>query len=473
MSKLDITDRLAFLAEKFDVFETEDIDLVGKKCDDHKDSEWDDSQIIKGSSDNVIGILSTKSNSRGFPIHKVSIAYNVFTSMVGADPTPNKICLQWMLNTLSRYIKKNDWVEASRFAEEDLPQANEYLTLFEVNKRKKKFADMARYSLKGFKDITNINEYKNLGQLFDAVDPFIERNASEVESLMQRYVDAKQAIIPFKDRKYTVYIPLTREANVVFGNFAGWCTARAGNTNFESYTTKNRRPNGDKSFIYIVIDNGFFNGDNENIYQIHFETRQIKDRSNGSNIDLYSEVLCKSEGILNYFGEELMTSAKTYKGGFDSNFYLELLCDFGFTDILFDFFDVETPIIRIDAETSSKKRRVPRLPDVSKFVNMTHLVIMDSSLHELHASIGSLSNLKSLVIAGNKVTDLPIEIGKLHNLEFLNIWDNPISTIPNEIKYLDSSNGGRLKVMAVKPSDLGEANYSKLQDLLPNVTLLN
>ncbi|MCB0509952.1 MAG: hypothetical protein KDC82_04255, partial [Bacteroidetes bacterium] len=71
--------------------------------------------------------------------------------------------------------------------------------------------------------------------------------------------------------------------------------------------------------------------------------------------------------------------------------------------------------------------------------------------------------------ATNKITTIPNEIGRLSNLEFLNIWDNPITCIPDEIRYLDSSNGGSLKAMAVKPSDLGEANYSKLRELLPNV----
>lgn len=465
--KLDITERLAFLAEKFDVFDT---DKVKEKCNTYLNSGWDDSILIKTSTNKIIGLLSNKSNTRGFPVYKVSVSYEVFTAMVGADPTPNKICLQWMLNTFSRYIKEKNWSEATRFAEEDLPQANEYLTLFEAHKRKKKFHEMAKYSLKGFNDITNINEYKNLGQLFDAVDPFIERDSSDMENLMNRYVNAKQAIIPFKDRRYTVYVPLTRDANVIFNNFAGWCTARVGNSNFDSYTSGHKKPNGKDSTIYVVIDNGFFTGENENIYQIHFETRQIKDRSNSSNIDLYDEVLCKSEGLTNYFGEELMTMARIYKGGLDSNFYIDMLIDFGFTEALFDFFDAETPIIRIDSETSQKKRRVPKLPDLSKFKNVMHFVIMDSSLHELHPSLCDIKLLKSLVLPSNKITEIPSEIGKLQNLVFLNIWDNPISHISEDIKFLDSSNGGKLKAIAVNPKDIGEANYSKLKELLPNVS---
>jgi Leucine-rich repeat (LRR) protein len=468
MSKLDITDRLTFLAEKFDVFDTEDMEVVKAKCDGYVEDGWESSYPAKSSVDKIIGIVSTKFNKRGFPIVKVSVAYEVFTAMVGADPTANKICLQWMLNTFTRFLKDKEWVEASRFAVEDLPQANEYLTLFEANKRKKKFRDMAVYSLKGFKDITNINEYRSLGQLFDAVDPFIKRDPSEMESLMNRYVDTDQAVIPFRDRRYTVFIPLTRDANTIFNNFAGWCTAKTGNSMFEDYTNRHKKPNGNNSNIYIVIDNGFFNGENENIYQIHFETNQIKDRSNSRNIDLYSLVLKYSDGLTNFFGDELKKMANEYNGSLNDNKYVDTLMDFGFTDILFEFFDVETNIILIDSETAVKKRVVPRIPDVTRFTNLTHLVILDSSVHELHKSIGSLAKLKNLTLSGNNIEVLPTEISKLKNLIFLNLMDNPIKTIPNEIKYLDSSNGGSLVQIAISKEKISDANYQKLRKLLPN-----
>jgi len=471
MGKIDITERLAFLAEKFDIFETEDMETVKAKCDAYVEGEWEESHPAKGEGDSIIGIVSTKSNVRGFPIIKVSVSYEVFTAMVGADPTANKICLQWMLNTFTRLLKHKEWVEASRFAEEDLPQANEYLTLFEANKRKKKFKMMAKYSLKGFKDITNINEYKSLEQLFNAVDPFIVRDPSEIESIMKKYVDMGQAEIPFKDRRYTVYVPLSTDACTIFNNFASWCTVRTDNGMFDSYTKNNKKPNGNDSTLYIVLDNGFFAGENENMYHLHFETKQMRDRSNGPNVDLYDLVLSKSEGITNYFASELMDMAKGFAGGIDNNHYIDVLIDFGFTEALFDFFDDETSVILIDSQTSSKKRRVPRIPDVSRFKNITHFVILDSSVHEIHPSIGSLKTLKNLTFAGNRIEELPSEIGKLSNLLFLNLWDNPIAVIPDEIRFLDSSNGGKLYKLVIDRGKISEANYQKLKKLLPNVSI--
>ena len=486
VSKLDITDRLAFLAEKFDIFESKPISIIDGEMEEDvlNDSEFIEAKSlvlqkegwevyeVEGNFDGlrVIAILSTKSNKRGFPIKRVSVLYDVFTAMVGADPTPNKISLQWMLNTFVRLVKNREDVEAMRFCGEDLPQANEYLMLFEANKRKKKFREMAQYSLKDIKDITNINEYRNLGQLFDAVDPFIIRDPSEMESLMNRYVNSGQAKIPVRDRRFTVYVPLTRDASTIFNNFASWCTAKNGNGMFESYTTGNKKPNGDNSTLYIVIDNGFFNGENENIYQIHFETNQIHDRGN-STVDLYEMVLSKSEALVNYFGSELMVMAKGFNGGMDSNRYIDSLISFGFTEVLFDFFDEEALIISIDSQTSIKKRKVPTIPDISRFKNITHFIILDSSLHTLHPSIGSLTTLRNLAVPFNNIKEIPSEIGKLSNLLFLNLFGNPISVIPDEIKYLDKTMGGKLDTLVIDRKKISEVNYQKLKKLLPTTTI--
>ena len=102
MGKIDVTDRLAFLAENFDVFDTKDVESIKVKCEEYIDSGWKTSVPCKGNKGDVIGILTRKDNIRGFPIFKVSVSYDVFTSMVGADPTENKMCLQWMLNTFSK-----------------------------------------------------------------------------------------------------------------------------------------------------------------------------------------------------------------------------------------------------------------------------------------------------------------------------------------------------------------------------------
>ncbi len=391
--------------------------------------------------------------------------------MIASDPTEHKMYLQWMLTLFTRLIKDENTKtlassieSAIRLVEEDLPQANAYLTLFEDNKRKRKFKELCKssYGLKHVIDPTNINQYKSLSQLFDAVDPFIEKEPSAVERTLHKFVESGQALIPVKDRKYTLYIPKTTAASVVFGSFANWCTAREGNGMFNSYTTGHKKPNGKDSDIYIIINNKFFTKESEELYQIHFETKQLKDRKNGDNVSIFENVLSESESLTNFFYEELIKMAKEYKKGIDTNKYLDYLIQFGFAESLFELLEEDTPIIKFMG------REIPKLPDVSRFKMADQFVIVSAKLVELHPSIGKLENLELLSLAKNRLKSLPKEIGQLKNLTFLNITENPIQDIPSEIAYLDKSRGGSLYRIAVDEKDIGAKNYQRLKELLPS-----
>lgn len=348
-------DRLTFLAEQFDIIECNG-DSVAKKIEEFVQlgftCELIKSDVVDDSDEgtNILAIVATKINKkREFPIRKVSISSNVFASMIAADPTDNRMYLQWMLNVFTRLLKDNSKASietAKRFADEDLPQANVYLQLFEDNKRKKKFFDLCKgnYTLLHVKDPTNINQYKSLSQLYDAIDPFIEREPSAVERTLKRFVDSGQAVIPVKDRKFTLFIPKTTAASVIFDNWANWCTAKAGNGMFSRYRTNNKKPNGKDSDIYIIINNKFFSGESKELYQIHFETKQIKDRLNGQNVSLFENVLSESEGLSNFFYEELMGMAKTFRKPIEENIYLDYLIEFGFAESLFELINEDVPI---------------------------------------------------------------------------------------------------------------------------------
>lgn len=469
--KETITDRLSFLAEQFDIFDCTGEAAITKKLESLKEDGFVGS-LVKSDTGDILSILSVKANEkRLYPTKKVSICSDVFAAMIAADPTENKMYLQWMLNVFSRLLKEgstNSIATAVRFVDEDLPQANSYLQLFEDNKRKKKFTDLCKgsYTLLHVKDPTNINQFKSLSQLFDAIDPFIEREPSAVERTLQKFVESGQAEIPVKDRKFTLYIPKTTAASVVFANWANWCTAKEGNGMFNSYTSSHKKPNGKDSTIYIIVNNKFFTGESKELYQIHFETNQIKDRQNGQNVSIFEQVLSESEGLTNYFYEELMSMAKAFRKGLENNKYLDYLIQFGFAESLFEMMDEKTPIIRM------MKREIPRLPDISRFKSLDHLVITNAKMIELHSSIGKLTTLELLVLAENRIKSLPKEIGSLKNLEFLNLLGNPINEIPNEIMYLDKSNGGKLYRIGVRVEDIGEKNYRKLKELLPT-TIFN
>jgi hypothetical protein len=461
-----VKDRLAFLAEKFDVFETEDTKYVDAKIKKLKDNEFEVNGI--GPSDELLCLLSYKKVDNRIQ-KQISISFDVFTDIIEADPTPNKSCVQWMLNVFTKLVKSGgaNTQVAIRFVVEDLPQASSYITLFESNKRKKRFKDFCNSShiLKHITDPTDINQYTSLAQLFDAVDPFIERKPSEVESMMERFINLGQAEIPVRDRKFTLFIPKVRDANVIFDKFANWCTAKPENGMFESYTENNKKPNGDKSKIYIIINNKFFENESNEIYQIHFETGQIKDRHNSQNVSIFENVINQSEGLSSFFHDELMEMAKMVSTGLDNNKYLDFLIKFGFCESLFELLDEKTPVIRF------MTREIPRMPDISKFKSVDQLIITNAGMVELHSSIGSLKNLEMLVLSENKIKALPKEIGDLNNLTFLNIIGNPITEFPDEISKLDKSNGGSLFRLAVKKEQIGERNYERLKKLLPSVKL--
>jgi hypothetical protein len=371
-----------------------------------------------------------------------------------------------MLNVFSRLIKEGNRGGAIRFAIEDLPQANKYLTLFEENKRKARFKILCRssYILKGMVDPTDINQYKSLSQLFDAVDPFIEKDVSAIERKLQRFVDAGQAVIPVRDRRFTLYIPKTTDASVVFEDFANWCTARKGNGMFSSYTNQ-KRPNGKNSDLYIVIDNHFFDGSSKDIFQIHFESNQIKDRKNGQNVDIFKTVLSESEGLSNFFYEELLTMAKLDRNNIENNKYLKYLIQFGFSESVFELIDDNTSSIRFMTS------KINKIPNISKFKMLDQIIITNAGLTNVDPSIGSVGQLMMLVLPHNSLTELPKEIGNLKKLIFMNLVGNPLTNIPDEIKYLDKSHGGSLLRLCIKEEDIGAEKFKKLKELLPSATI--
>lgn len=469
MKEKNVKDRLSFLAESFDVFECGKENQIAEKLEVLSNDEYISTPIITPDG-TIIAISSYKTNEKDRILKKISICSEVFTGMIVADPTENKMNLQWMLNLFTRLIKDGKELSiesAIRFVNEDLPQANNYLSIFEDNKRKRKFKELCNgsYILKGITDPTDINQYKSLSQLFDAVDPFIEKDASAIERTLLKFVETGQAEIPVHDRKYMLYIPKTTDASVVFEKHANWCTARAGNGMFKNYTENYKTPNDKYSNIYIIINNKFFSGESDEIYQIHFESNQLKDRKNGQNVSIFENVLSESEGITNYFYEKLMAMAKAHKKGMENNKYLDYLIQFGFAESLFELLDEQTPAIKF------MNREIPRLPDISRFRNVDQIVITDAKMVELHESVGNLTNLEMLVLTNNRIKTLPKEIGSLKKLEFINLSGNPVQDFPDTITYLDKSNGGSLLRIAMDIEQIGEKNYKRLKELLPTTVL--
>ena len=474
-----ISDRLLFLGNEFKIFEESEIDeIINSNNENHK--EHNDIQFIKSISTNkVLAIRKSfiNNNEKGRYKVLVYVSCDVFGDMVKSDPTDNKEYLQWMLTVFRNLIKDSNISneKARQFAEEDLNMANNYLTIFSRNKHKRRFKELCTNSFTAPKtDPTNINQYSSLSQLFDAVYPFVEREPSLLENKMIEFENKGQAKIAFRDRKWTVFIPYTMEANCVMEHFASWCTAKPGNSNFNNYTNNYLLPNGKQSRIYVIVNNLLFEGKSKECYQIHFETKQIKSRINDRDINFYEPVLSTSDAISEYFKLELSKLASLCENK-TNNIYSDFLIKFGFCDALFDMLDSNRMIINFENKGNdlfADRILIPKLPDISKFKNnLDELVLVNVDLAHISPSIGELKQLQLLSLQNNKLVTIPKEIGKLKKLELLNIKGNKIESIPDEIGDLDFSNGGSLYRVSIDETDLSKENFNKLRKLLPNAVI--
>lgn len=470
--------RVSFLAEQYNVITSDEFNTLV----DMNDSS---NEVISNLNENGIdiylaiisSIIKKESTYEGNSVisykRTIKIHEDIFVNMVQADPTANKIYLQWMLNIFVKLMKEN--VKAAiRFACEDLILANEYLLLFENNKRKQLFKTLCKGNsdLLKISDPTNINQYRNLSQVYDVVDPFIERDPSTLELAFKRFVNSGQAELPVRDRFFTVYVPISDAANEVLSKFTNWCTTRSGQGMVKTYTNM-KTPKGNKSKLYVIIDNKFFKEESDDLWQIHFESLQIMDRKDNPEKNLYDKVFEKSEVLSKYFYNELIENAKLVaqsdppspKTKKVSNLYLNYLSDFGFPEAKFDVLSDYVPLLAFTDDL------IPKIPDVKRFKSVELIYIANSKLKELDSSICSLTNLKQLSIPQNKIEELPDFIGECKNLIFINLIGNKIKYIPQNISKLDPSNGGKLIKMSVKKEDVGDDNFNKLKKLLPNVEL--
>ncbi len=458
--------RLQFLKDRFNIFDSFDDGLNNN----------DSVILIKNYSSEIISFIQInetkkirKDGSEKIKIKKkIHISNTLFQTMIDSDPSNKKVYTQWMLTVFNRLLNDTSTHSgAIRFVEEDLPLASEYLLIFEQNKRKKLFKKFNSYTLKDISDVTNINQYKSLSQLYDAVDPFIERDSSNLEKMINNFVNLGEAEILVNDRNFLVIFPKTLAVNVLFDKFTSWCTSKPNNGMFKHYVqSKNYlKPDGSNSEIYIVINKRFLKFDeleDNFLYQIHFESGQVKNRKQNSKSDFYNDVLIKSEGVSNLIYDKLM-GLSALIGSSNNNIYLDYLIKFGWSDALFDLMQDYTPYMRVF------DTRVKRLPDLTRFKNLISLIVTKSGLIELDSTIGNCKNLNEIILRDNKLTELPSEISGLKNLVFLNILGNKIVKIPDSIKYLDKKNGGKLHRICVDKNDVGDENYNKLRRLLPSV----
>jgi hypothetical protein len=389
---------------------------------------------------------------------KLRVSENVFDNVVNADPTDKKIYVQWILKTFTNLIKENEIDEAIRFVDEDLPQASDYLTTFDEVKNTKLFTQTSENNPDLPKNPTDINQYHSLSQLYSAVDPFIEKEVGQLEGDIMKYVRANRGKLLYQDSNWMVYQPLDRDANCVMSSYAEWCTARPGNSMFDSYTRNNKEPDGSNSKIYVIINKDVLKGTSREVYQIHFETNQFKDRTNGQNVNFY-QFFNKHPKLSNFFKKLLSPLAKQSGGNLRTNKYVTKLMEMGEVDDVFDYIDTNTNTINLSYIS------LPKLPNkLGIFKNVTELYLTNCELQELPDSIGELTNLTLLILKNNKLKTLPESIGNLKNLNILNLQGNDIKKLPKSFENLSESQGGSLFRLTINP-DVPQEVLTKLKSM--------
>lgn len=408
---------------------------------------------------------------------KVLLTDQIFGDIVEADPTQKKEFVQWMINVFLRHLKEGDVDQAVRFLTEDLPEANEYLEVFNNVRKKKVFKTGAPNRPNAPENVTDINQYNDLAHLYSIVSPFIgadDENESGLWGKLKKYIDLGHARLAYRDNDVLVYTPQTIESSCdPLGNLASWCTRREGNSYFDSYRRNNPKPDGSLSDYYVVMPKKLFDGDDEQIYplQFHFESNQLHDKNNRSiEKDQLPNVLSRFPGLTEFFRKELGSLAtgdvRQGSGLMDSK-YLKYLSKFGgdIKDVIDDDVYAEgvesirrlaseqqgslqsnkylkwlmentegvniTDYLNDDMETLDFTGiQMKKLPDLTKFKEATRITADNCGIVEFPQASLLPNSIEVLGLNNNKIEYFnPEGYEKFPALFIINLRNNPINKI--------------------------------------------
>lgn len=429
----------------------------------------------------------------------VKLSEEIFNDIVESDPSPNKQYVQWMIQVFMRHINEGDIEQAIRFLSEDLPEANEFLTVFDSVKNKKLFKRSAPNRPNAPQNVTDINQYSDLSHLYSVVSPFIgaeddeeseESGESPLWRKLKKFIDLGEAKLAYRNNDILIYTPLTRDASCEpLGPLASWCTRRPDNSNFDFYRRDKTKPDGSLSDYYVIMPKALFSGDDEGgMYplQFHFESNQLNDKSNhsieGSKLNNF---LSKYPGVADFFKKELgalvemdvrrgaglmnspyikylnmfggkaqdHVSGEAYSEGvvnikklasqttgpLQTNKYLKWLMENTEGVIITDYLDTENTKA-LDFSNMS----LTRLPDLSKFKSLERITANNCGLESLPPinHLPSESKLNVIIAKDNKIKEAPLTgYEKLADLFLLNLTNNPIKKFNKNIAIEMFGNG--------------------------------
>jgi hypothetical protein len=468
-----------------------------------------------------IAYIVTKRNGK----QSIKLTEAIFQDIVDADPSSNKQYVQWMIQVFLNHIKDEDIDQAVRFLAEDLPEANEFLGVFDKVKNKKVFKRSAPNRPNAPQNVTDINQYNDLAHLYSVVSPFVgteddedDDGESKLWKKLKKYIDLGEAKLAYRDGDVLVYTPLTIDSSCdPLGPLASWCTRREGNSYFDSYRRNNPKPDGSLSDYYVVMPKKLFDGDDEGgvfPLQIHFESNQLHDKNNSSieRSGKLDEILSRFSGLRDFFKRELGAlvemdvtrgtglmdspyikylnkfggkaedhiSGEAYEQGvanikrlageqnvpLQQNKYLKWLMENTEGVEVTDFLDPETTD-RLDFSGMN----IGTIPDLSKFKNLDAILAEGSNVNEM-PPISKLpldAPLTMMSFQNNNIKEAPLEgYEKLPNLFSINVKGNPINKVNVGVieKLLDLDDFIRFGIDDNAIENLSPENKKQYQELL-------
>jgi hypothetical protein len=453
----------------------------------------------------------------------IKLSPEIFQDIVDADPSNNKQYVQWMIKVFMKHINENDFEQAVRFLAEDLPEANEFLGVFDRVKNKKVFKRSAPNRPNAPQDVRDINQYSNLAHLYSVVSPFVgtededEDGESKLYNSIKKFVDLGEARLAYRDNDVLVYTPLTRDSSCEpLGGLASWCTRSAGNSYFDRYRRNNPKPDGSLSDYYVIMPKKLFDGDDEGgLYplQFHFESNQIHDKNNSSieNNSKLDSVLNRFSGLRDFFKKELgaLVEMDVRKGsGLMESSYIKYLNKFGgsakehisgeayeegvknikklaseqtvplkqnkYLNWLLDNVDDVDVTEYLDKDTVEmvdfSDMKIKTLPDLSGFKKLSHLAAINCGLDKFPpADYLPLDTLVMLSLSNNNIVEIPGEgYEKLKTVFGISAGGNPIKKVNNEtLKKMCTKEGATIVRLSFDTNGLEGENkeeFYKMKD---------
>lgn len=448
---------------------------------------------------------------------KVVLTDEIFNDIVEADPSTKKEFVQWIITVFLRHLKDGDVDQAIRFISEDLPEAREFLEVFEKVRKKKTFKTGAPNRPDAPQNVSDITQYRDIAHLYSVVRPFIESDDDEDGGLwgkLKKYIDIGHAKLAYRDNDVLVYQPDTQESSCdPLGPLATWCTRRSGSSYFDSYRQGSYlRPDGSKSEYYVILPKTLFGKEehsDSDVYplQFHWESGQLHDQSNtsieGRSSLKLADVIKRFPGLMEFFKKDLgalatheikngaglmdskylkylnkfggdvkdVISDDVYKAGVESirklasqqqgalqnNKYLKWLMENTDGVIITDYLDRSMEVLDFS------DMNLTELPNCSEFTNANRISANNCGLTSVPpVSHLPKDSLEILTLNDNQITEAPgKDYGQLKGLFVLNIHDNPLRRI--DVSVLEQLSQENMARFVINDKDLTNLSPENLE----------